>query len=121
MKHELKPIKLDQITWLSVKAELLNREFWSALAWATLWSILGIGLVYAAGHVLRWQTQIHELLWFIVLPFPAALIFSQFAGWYHQSRRVLWISRMMMGGICVLWIPLAIMGCIIGMGLAGIR
>ncbi|MDB4638241.1 MAG: hypothetical protein P8M30_08695 [Planctomycetaceae bacterium] len=89
MIHELKPSKLDQITWPSVKAELLNREFWSALIWAILWTAMGIGLVFVAGHVLRWKMQIHELIWFIVLPIPAALIFSQFAGWYHQSRRVL--------------------------------
>jgi|GEM_PF-2393498 len=121
MNHEFKPTILDQITWPAIRQELIKKEFWFALFWAILWALFGIGLVFVSGHVLRWKTQIHELIWFIVLPIPMALIISQFAGWWHKSRRILWTTRLLGGSLCLAWLPLALMAIIMAIGFAGIR
>lgn len=114
---------LAKIDWPSRKtiiAELTNWEFWRALLWSLLWSMAGVVVVFLGSHVLHWETGIHELIWSIVLPIPMTILLSCLAGWWHQSRRIMWTVAVIGGTTSLCWIPLAVMGLIMALGFQSI-
>ena len=116
--------RLAKIDWPSRKhifCELTNWDFWKALFLGLLWTLWGIFVVFVGSHVIGWKVGIHELLSLIVLPIPMTCLISLFAGWWHQSRRIMWTVSALGTVCCLCWIPLALMGLIMALGFQSIR
>lgn len=112
---------VDWPTVSEVKTEITRLVFWKSLLLSLLWSAGGALFVFIAGHVWRWKGGPHELISFIILPIPVTLIVAWFAGWWHRSRRVLWMVRVIGGLICLVWLPIALLGLILAIGFSGVR
>jgi len=116
--------QLAKIDWPSRKtiiAELTRWQFWRALLLAILWVAGGALVIFIGSHVIRWKVGIHELLSFIVLPIPMTILLSCLAGWWHQSRRIMWTVAVIGGTTSLCWIPLAVMGLIMALGFQSVR
>ncbi|MBD3675738.1 MAG: hypothetical protein HUJ26_19675 [Planctomycetaceae bacterium] len=116
--------RLAKINWPSRKrvvSELTSWEFWRASIWSLLWSMAGAVVVFLGSHVLHWETGTHELVWLIALPIPMTFLISLLAGWWHQSRRIMWTVAVIGGTTSLCWIPLAVMGLIMALGFQSVR
>ncbi|MBV09865.1 MAG: hypothetical protein CMN21_11675 [Rubinisphaera sp.] len=84
-------------------------------------SLLTFLVVVICGFLIKWKFRVHEIISFLLLPLVVIPLMSWIAGFYHKSHRIKQMTFVISGIAYVVYIPLGLLGLIIGMGFAGVR